>query len=465
MSAESKPIDAIKSKITSHQLVISELGIIKSKVAALQDALGVFEDINTYGNMLASSDNTAVATATAAAGAVPGTYRVVVSQAAQKSTYNITGLASATDALSIDGSTGFQITVGSGASEVIYSSNGDKTVNGVTTHNAITALGSNPTATSLKDWINGLKSSTKVSASLSQMTTGHWALVVNGQNEGLANDFSLSGLQTGTGLSGFSSASAIVALDPTNGFQMTIAGSTYKTTDIATPIVGTGPGGAVTLTNLSNWINSTALSEDLNISASVTGSGSSYSLSIAQTGSSTESVVLDGILPDAVVTGFRSAGGTELINLNAAGFTVTVGSGSTEIIYNTNGDKTVGGTVSHGAITALGNDPTISDLKDWINNLSGANISASYQGSGAAYALYVKSSDPSKPVAVSGIDSVTTNLTLLASGFSTSSAIINVDSTSGFVLSVGGHDYSTKGNLDGNPDASINVLVAQPKYC
>jgi flagellar capping protein FliD len=369
MTAENKPIESIKTKITGQQLVISELGAIKSKVAALQDALGVFEDINTYGNMLAASDNTAVATATAAAGAVPATYRVVVSQAAQKSTYNITGLASASDALSIDATTGFQITTGSGAGEVIYSSNGDKTVNGVTTHSAITALGANPTATTLKDWINSLTSSSKVSASLSQMTTGHWALVVSGQQEGVANDFSLSGLSTGTGLSGFSSALAMVALDQTNGFQMTVAGTTYKTTDVTTPITGTGPGGASTLTNLSSWINATATSKGLNISSSVTGSGSSYSLNITQTGSGTESIALAGILPDAVVTGFRSAGGTELINLNGAGFTVSVGSGSSQIIYNTNGDKTVGGVVTHGAITALGNNPTISDLKDWINKL------------------------------------------------------------------------------------------------
>ena len=462
MTAENKPIESIKTKITGQQLVISELGTIKSKVAALQDALGVFEDINTYGNMLATSDNTAVATATAAAGAVPGTYRVVVSQAAQKSTYNITGLASATDPLSIDASTGFQITVGSGASEIIYSSNGDKTVNGVTTHSAITVLGANPTATTLKDWINSLTSSTKVSASLSQMRTGYWALVVNGQEEGAANDFTLSGLRTGTGLGGFSSAAAIVTLDPTNGFQLTVAGSTYKTTDVATPITGTGPGGAITLTNLSGWINATATSRGLNISSSVTGGGSSYSLNIAQTGPSTESVTLAGIMPGAVVTGFRSAGGTELINLNGAGFAITVGTGSSQIIYNTNGDKTVGGVVTNNAITALGTNPTISDLKDWINNLSGSNISASYQGSGTSYALYVKSSQADKSVAVSGIDSVTTNLTLLASGFSTSSALINLDSVTGFELTVGAHTYSTLGKKNGAIDGTIPTLAANP---
>jgi len=65
MTAENKPLDRIDSKIATKKVVISDLGVIKSKVAALQDALTVFEDINTYGNMSASTDNAAIVTATA----------------------------------------------------------------------------------------------------------------------------------------------------------------------------------------------------------------------------------------------------------------------------------------------------------------------------------------------------------------------------------------------------------------
>jgi len=53
MTAEKKPIDRIDAKIASQKVVISDLGVIKSKVAALQDALTVFEDITMYGNMSA----------------------------------------------------------------------------------------------------------------------------------------------------------------------------------------------------------------------------------------------------------------------------------------------------------------------------------------------------------------------------------------------------------------------------
>jgi len=172
MTAENKPIDRVDAKIATKKVVISDLGVIKSKVAALQDALTAFEDINTYGNMSANTDNAAIVTATAGNSAAAGTYAVTVTQAAQKSTYNITGFASATDAISFSSSLGFQITVGT----TTYSTNGSKTVAGVTTANAIAILGANPTATTLKDWINSISSSTNVIASLSQMTTNKWSL-------------------------------------------------------------------------------------------------------------------------------------------------------------------------------------------------------------------------------------------------------------------------------------------------
>jgi flagellar hook-associated protein 2 len=152
MTAENKPIDRVDAKIATKKVVISDLGLIKSKVVALQDALTAFEDINTYGNMSANTDNAAIVTATAGNSAAAGTYTVSVTQAAQKSTYNITGFASATDAMLFNTSSGFQITVGT----TVYSSNGSKTVAGVTTANAIAVLGANPTATTLKDWINSI---------------------------------------------------------------------------------------------------------------------------------------------------------------------------------------------------------------------------------------------------------------------------------------------------------------------
>ena len=294
MAAENKPIDRIDAKIATQKVVISDLGVIKSKVAALQDALTVFEDINTYGNMSASSDNTAIVSATAGTGAAAGTYAVSVTQVAQKSTYNITGLASATDALNFTTSSGFQITVGT----TVYSSNGNKTVGGVTTANAIPILAANPTATTLKDWINSVSGSTNVTASLSQMTAGHWSLVLNGTQEGLSNDFSISGLQTGASIRGFTAATDLVLLDQANGFQLTADGVTYKTSGAGsnvTAIVGTGLAGSVTLGDLVTWINARSTANTLGLTAAIVADATGVSLEITQAGNGAKTLAIAGV--------------------------------------------------------------------------------------------------------------------------------------------------------------------------
>lgn len=294
MSAESKPIDRIDAKIATQKVVISDLGVIKSKVAALQDALTVFEDINTYGNMSASSDNTAIVTATAGTGATAGTYAVTVTQVAQKSTYNITGLASATDAVNFTTSSGFQITVGT----TVFNSDGSKTVAGVTTANAIAILAANPTATTLKDWINGVSGSTNVTASLSQMTAGHWSLVLNGTQEGLSNDFSISGLQTGASIRGFTASTDLVLLDQANGFQLTADGVTYQTSGAGsnvTAIAGTGMAGAVTLGDLVTWINARSTANTLGLTAAIVTDATGASLEITQSGNGAKTLSIAGV--------------------------------------------------------------------------------------------------------------------------------------------------------------------------
>ena len=294
MTAENKPIDRVDAKIATKKVVISDLGVIKSKVVALQDALTAFEDINTYGNMSANTDNAAIVTATAGNSAAAGTYAVSVTQAAQKSTYNITGFASATDAMLFNTSSGFQITIGT----TVFSSNGSKTVAGVTTANAITVLGPSPTATTLKDWINSISSSTNVTASLSQMTTNKWSLVLSGTQEGLSNDFSISGLQTGTSIRGFAASTDVVVLDQTNGFQLTVDGTTYKTSGAGsnvTAIAGTGNAGSVTLSDLVTWINARSSANSLGLTAATVSSNGAVNLEITQTGNAAKTLSVLGV--------------------------------------------------------------------------------------------------------------------------------------------------------------------------
>ena len=268
MSAENRPLDAINQKIASKKLVISELGVIKNKVATFQDAVTVFENPNTYMNTSATSDNTKVLNVSASNTASVGSYVVNVSQVAQRSLYNITGFASTTDLLRTTSNNGFQMTVGN----TIYSSNGSKTVNGTTTANAITAIGTSPTAESLKNWINDLRSVTQVSATLAQMDNNQWALFISGDNEGANYDFSITGLQTDLVISGFDSENDVLSLDATNGFQLTHDGITYKTRGAGanvSAITGTGSNGAILLKDIKTWIENLSSTSNLNLIPSI----------------------------------------------------------------------------------------------------------------------------------------------------------------------------------------------------
>jgi len=76
MKVENKPLDALTSKIDQQKLVISDLGTIKSKVAAFQDALKDFENPLSFSTVNASSSNNAVLTASGSTGAALGGFAI-----------------------------------------------------------------------------------------------------------------------------------------------------------------------------------------------------------------------------------------------------------------------------------------------------------------------------------------------------------------------------------------------------
>ena len=71
------------------------------------------------------------------------------------------------------------------------------------------------------------------------------------------------------------------------------------------------------------------------------------------------------------VSGYASSTASATVDATN-GFAITVAG----TIYNTNGNKTVSGVVTAGAVAVLGASPSITDLKNWINGL-GVNVSAS----------------------------------------------------------------------------------------
>jgi len=112
MTAENKPLDAIKAKISTQQLIISDLGTVKSNIASFGAALKSFQDPNSYNTAAASSSDSTTVQATASNGALLGSYQVNVTQIAQASKYAITGFSSAGSAVALDATAGFKLTVG-----------------------------------------------------------------------------------------------------------------------------------------------------------------------------------------------------------------------------------------------------------------------------------------------------------------------------------------------------------------
>ena len=189
MTVENKPLDAIKAKITQQQLIISELGVVKSKLSTLNTALTTFQNPLSYNARQATASNTSVATASASNGAAIGSYNVVVDQVATATRYAISDFTSNSELVNLDPANGFIITVGN----TEYSTKGVIKVNGVVSANTAPILQANPTVSDLKLWINSLGAD--VSSSLVQTTsTANWSLMIQGKKTGTANGVSSIGL-------------------------------------------------------------------------------------------------------------------------------------------------------------------------------------------------------------------------------------------------------------------------------
>lgn len=220
MTVENKPLEKIKSQIEQKKLVISDLGIVKSKVATFQDALKVFQSPTTFNNSAASSSDATVVSATAGNGAIKGNHSVTVTSLATATRNTVSGYASSTVSATVDAATGFAITVAG----TTYNTNGSKTVNGTTTANAVTVLGASPTITDLKNWINGL--GVNVSASVVETTSSsNWALMIQGTQTGSANAISFTGL---SGLGGGTPALTNTTVTAAANASFVVNGTTFS---------------------------------------------------------------------------------------------------------------------------------------------------------------------------------------------------------------------------------------------
>ena len=193
MTAENRPLETLKTKITQQQVVISDLGAVKAKVATFKDALASFQSPSSYNNMRASSSDSSVVTASAANGSLAGSYAISVTQIAAASRHALSNYTSATMPITVDVTDGFVITVGN----TQFSSKGVVKVDGVVSSRTVPSLAASPTVSDLANWINGLGSNVK--AGVVQTTASDkWALTIEGTQTGTANAVTYTGLSADT---------------------------------------------------------------------------------------------------------------------------------------------------------------------------------------------------------------------------------------------------------------------------
>ena len=161
MKIENKPLDQINKKIEKQTTVISDLGVIKSKMSAFADSLSAFENANSYNTTKAFSNNADIISAVSSNGAKPGSYSVTVKQLAVSSTHVIETLSKE------DSVAGFALTF-----------NGKS-------YTATTSDVS--TVSELKDWINSLGINVSASLIARDLNEDSWTLMIQSAEAGELN--------------------------------------------------------------------------------------------------------------------------------------------------------------------------------------------------------------------------------------------------------------------------------------
>ena len=185
MSVENKPLTTLQSKITNQTTLISDLGQLKSKVAAFQTALQAVENPLSYSAAVASSSNESAVKVTSTSGANIGSHLITVSQLAKPAQYIFNNFGSS------NASVGFA-----------DASNFDLTIAGVTSSLPVSSA---TTIGDLSTWINSL--GLGVTSSVTQTGSNQYALMIQGTQSGVANNVTF-GMRGGLNSLPVSSAAA-----------------------------------------------------------------------------------------------------------------------------------------------------------------------------------------------------------------------------------------------------------------
>ena len=385
MTVENQPLNALKAKITASQTVISDLGVMKSKIATLQSALSTFEDPSTYNNPTASSSNSSVVTATASSAAVVGSsVNITVSQLAHASSIvlhaatdgtNYTDFSSATASTSVvSGATSSHpFTITDSSSGTTYTT--ASTSHPITGTGTVTGGVAAVTLVDLKNWVNGLGIS--ASATVVQ-TTGstNWVLQINGTSTGASNAISIGGAGIPSITTGGTTTSAAQVTTTAQDAVATIGGLTVNRATNAISDVITGM--TFNLTGESSQAASVnVIAGADNSSAMLNTLMTAYNAVVTQYNTYTANAVTSSTPGDfandpAMLSFVNNIKGMFAYGATQASVATITGAGSITLEADSNnaatGYMSVGGV--HYALSSIGTvTPTSSQLITWINGL------------------------------------------------------------------------------------------------
>jgi flagellar hook-associated protein 2 len=181
MAVESAPLADFDKKSASYLQQVSAFGTLSGALGAYQGALSGLTSLSGFQTMSATAADTSLFTATTNGDAIPGSYRVNITQIAQAQTLASTGFKSTTAAIGLGGKTTINFALGtvSGGSFGLTGTKlgaslatGGLTTGALTINNtAIATDGTTRSARLLADAINAKSSTTGVSAKAAATVT------------------------------------------------------------------------------------------------------------------------------------------------------------------------------------------------------------------------------------------------------------------------------------------------------
>ena len=308
MKAEKVPLTALQAKITKEETVISDLGVIKGKIASFQSALDGLETTSNFSVLSASSSNSDVISATGASGSIYGNYTISDISLAKATvlTYkSASGTNFPSAAATVPLTNGqFTVQVGSGTTYTVY---GGLTGQEKTSDTGSSTLASKTFSAGANHYTAGTYSNVLITGAsgggaygtVTVDSSGSFTLAITSVGSGFKNGDALSISSASIGGSVSASISLGNLIVPSDGLQIDItelatainalgidaSASVTKTTSSSNYIftirgTATGTDNALTVSNFGSLSTATPFSgagtvyKDL--TASVTASNSSF---------------------------------------------------------------------------------------------------------------------------------------------------------------------------------------------